>query len=136
MVARSSILSATIILVLGAFQYILIVAEVFWKKEGMQLKATDLIEETTDMEYEECLGVCLSNPNCKAFNVHLSNSNSPTKCYFFGVNKCSSSTKLIPSEGVSYFDTIGDKECPSELRWFIILLFLHNTQLSEINMST
>ena len=119
MVARSSILSATI-LVLGAFQYILIAAEVFWKKEGMQLKATDLIGETTNMEHVECLGVCLSNPNCQAFNVYLSNSNSPTKCYFFGVNKCSSSTKLIPSEGASYFDTIGDKECPCELILFII----------------
>ena len=71
----------------------------------------DPIEETTNMEAEQCLGVCLHNSECKAFNVYPRNSTTPIRCHFFASNKCSAGAELIPSEEVNYFDTVGDKKC-------------------------
>ena len=79
----------------------------------MKLKA-DFIEKTINMEPKQCLGVCLQNPECKAFNAYPGNSTSPSRCHFFAINKCSPGAKLILSGGVAYFDTVGDKKCPSK----------------------
>ena len=121
MAAKGSILlAATLLLLLGA--YTSIVASVFWRIDGMQLKsAADPIESTTNMEHNQCLGVCLHNPDCKAFNVYPSSSSSPSKCDFFAVNKCSVGTELVPNAGVSYFDTIGNKQCEMrKLPWSLL----------------
>ena len=120
MAAKGSILLATT-LILGACAYITIATSVFLKIDGMQLKSADPIETTTNMEPGQCLGVCVHNAECKAFNVYPSGTSSPSRCELFAVNKCSEGAELIPKAGMSYFDTIGNKQCEMrKLPWSLL----------------
>ena len=117
MATQGSILLATT-LILGACAYTAIAVSVYLRTDGMQLKAADPIETTTNMDPDQCLGVCLHNTECKAFNVYPSSSSSPSRCEFFAVNKCSPGAELNLRAGVSYYDTIGNKQCEmSKLPW-------------------
>ena len=129
MATKGSILLATT-LILGACAYTAIAVSVYLRTDGMQLKAADPIETTTNLEPGQCLGVCVHSTDCKAFNVYPSSSSSPTRCEFFAVNKCSVGTELVPNAGVSYFDTIGNKQC--EMRKLPLTL-LHGKAFHKYN---
>ena len=101
-----------IIFVFGNITDRVIASTVYFRTQGVKLNAP-IIAETTNMTAERCLGVCLRNVKCLAFNAIPGTVSIPPRCEFFEKNKCSLDVTLFSDANVSYFDTIGDKNCPS-----------------------
>ena len=98
------------VFICGIFPLTTKASTIFWKKDGVKLTA-DVIEEATNVHADQCLGVCLQNPKCKSFNLYKGDRNTPLRCEFFAVDKCSLGAKLNLDAEISYYDTLGAKKC-------------------------
>ena len=104
--------SIVIIFFFGNFADGVIATTVYFRTQGVKLNAP-IIAETKNITGERCLGVCLRNVKCLAFNAIPGTVSIPPRCEFFDKDKCSLDVTLFSDDNVSYFDTIGDKNCRS-----------------------
>ena len=81
----------------------------FYKRYGKRLDITPFETVLVDLP-EECLGVCMFNDRCKAFNADRDN------CQLFAEDRCSTGKPLTESPKTSYFDTIAEIQCPGKLQ--------------------
>ena len=103
-----------VIIYFGKFTYLASESSLYLRTGGVKLNAST-IEETINMKSEQCLGVCLHNNLCKAFNAFPGSVGSPPRCEFFNKDKCSPDIVMLNDANFSYFDTIGNKKCPRKL---------------------
>ena len=80
----------------------------FFKRYGKRLDITPFETVLVNLP-EECLGVCMFNDRCKAFNAAEDN------CQLLDTDRCSASKELSHNPQTSYFDTISQLECPGKL---------------------
>ena len=104
--------SILIIFLFGNFANRVIATTVYFRTQGVKLNAP-IIAEIINMTAARCLGVCLHNGKCLSFNAISGTVSTPPRCEFFDKDKCSRDVTLFSDANVSYFDTIGDKNCPS-----------------------
>ena len=68
----------------------------------------DPIETVHVTNPERCLGLCMHNDWCKAFNTNS------TICELLGNNRCVYGKPLADSSNFNYFDTVPDDRCPGK----------------------
>ena len=79
----------------------------FLRRNDKRLDITPIATALVDFP-EQCLGACLDNNRCKAFNADYDN------CELFDKDRCLASKELSESPGTSYYDTIAEKRCAGE----------------------
>ena len=79
----------------------------FFRRNNRRLDITPFETVLVDAP-EECLGVCMFNDRCKAFNADRDN------CQLFTEDRCSTGKPLIESPKTVYFDTITEVQCSGE----------------------
>ena len=57
---------------------------------------------------DECLALCMSHDNCKAFNLN----HKTLMCELLAVDRCGTSLILMAENETSYFDLVADGRCP------------------------
>ena len=85
---------------------------IFLRRNDKRLEARPIQTVTVSVP-DECLGVCLYNDDCKAFNAN------DNVCEIFAEDRCLVGNALVDSPGSSYFDAIEDMQCPGNLQKYI-----------------
>ena len=80
----------------------------FFKRSDKRLIGTPIETFLVDFP-EQCIGACMFNDRCKAFNADHDN------CQLFEKDRSSQYASLVHSHGTSYFDTVAKGFCPGEL---------------------
>ena len=83
----------------------------FFEIKGRRLQYKP-ISTKFNVEMVECLGICLDNPQCKAYNVLKDESNSKVTCQVFKKDRSAKYAVLADDSSSNHFDALSTKDYP------------------------